>query len=368
MQQPQSVKLTTSVLSLARLGKSIVIASLLMLVACSGGSDSERLWQRYHQALSDSLSEQPVPVQPTPLPVMPRSDALRLEIERFSVGLLDTLRLDHCRLSQLIAQRNSALGIAQSPQARLRYELDSLKAIDECLQNAQSAVDNDPRIHSMLTDARAHKVQTLPLYIDQLLTRGDSFRQALRAHSAGHASDDSSDLEAALAALQYLQQLFTQAVAGHFGQLDLEPYNQHLRTLAQSDALPRQWRTMHQTEAWLRAINQQLAGAAEQLECTSTSASGSPAQSQRLQTLMQTVYLAQVEPRLTRWNADQQLITSQLNKLSAFSVQPEWQQYINQLIGSDSHAEQVRALTVEHSRLWQQLRAQCQLTTDPLDS
>ncbi|RUO35071.1 DUF3080 family protein [Aliidiomarina soli] len=368
MQQPQSVKLTTSVLSLARLGKSIVIASLLALAACSGGSDSERLWQNYHQALSDSLGEQPVRIQPTPLPVMPRADALRLEIERFSVGLLDTLRLDHCRLSQLIAQRNSALGIAQSPQARLRYELDSLKAIDECLQNAQSAADNDPRIHSMLTEARAHKVENLPLYIDQLLTRGDSFRQALRAHSAGHASDDSSDLKTTLAALEYLQQLFTQAMAGDFGLLDLEPYNQHLRTLAQSDALPRQWRTMQQTEAWLRSINQQLAGAADQLECISASASGFPAQAQRLQTLMQTVYLGQVEPQLTRWNADQQLIATQLKKLSAFSVQAEWQQYINQLIGSDSHGEQVRVLTVEHNRLWQHLRAQCQLTTDPPDN
>lgn len=325
-----------------------MLALLLYVPLLSGCSDtrSEHAWQHYQAQLNAQLETPPVPIPAEPLPQMPRASSLRLEIEPFRISLLTSLRMDSCRLGQLLAQRNSTLGMAQSPSARLRYELDSIQAIDECLQ---SSIADNPRMATMLQEALLHKTNTLPLYIDQALTRGEEMRYALRALSAMHSTAEETDFTQTLEALRYLNDTFQTALSGQFSQLDLTGYNRHFQTLARSDFLPRHWRTMQQISARLTTLNATLQRISENIagaDCNALSDTYD-------------IYTTELEPMLNQWLNWQQQLEAPLKDLAALSVQDEWQVYIAQLIGESSAGYQATELSATHQGLWQSLLEQC---------
>ena len=329
-------------------------ALIVALGACSDPSGIDGSWQAYQAELSE-LADIPIqPVRPSPMPIMPRSGDLRIEIDRLSIGLLDSLRLDRCRLGQVVAQRNSALGQARSVSALLRYELDSMQAIEECLQNESVT---EPRIIAMLENALAHKRESLPLYIDQVLTRSQAFRISLRAASRPHALNDDDGFEATLAALNYITQTFHAALAGAYTQIDLTPYNSHMQTLSRSDFLPRHWRSMQNNAAWLGVVNPALAQVAEQIDC---SAEDAAEYAHRVSILQQDYYVAKIEPLLLRWNRYHAELSPALQQLMGMSLQGEWRAYMDELIGDGSHADQVGEMTATHTALWQLVLQQCQ--------
>lgn len=333
-------------------------ALIVTLGACSEHSGIDNSWQAYQTELSE-LADTPIqPMRPSPMPIMPRSGDLRIEIDRLSIGLLDSLRLDRCRLGQMVAQRNSALGQARSASAMLRYELDSMQAIEECLTH--EAV-SEPRIIAMLEKALEHKQETLPLYIDQVLTRSQAFRTSMRAASRPHGLNNDADFAATLAALNYVTQTFNAALAGAYTQIDLEPYNSHMQTLSRSDFLPRHWRSMQNNAAWLGVLNPVLAQLAEQIDCDAEEA---VANAQKVSTLRQDYYVAEIEPLLLRWNLYHAELNPALQQLMGMSLQGEWRAYMDELIGDGSHADQVSEMTATHTALWQLTLQQCQLPTE----
>lgn len=322
----------------------------MTLTACSEPNNLDTSWRDYQTNLTEAVQAPAPPVRPTPLPIMPRSADLRINIERLSVGLLDALRLDQCRLGQVIAQRNSALGHAQSATARLRYELDSMLAIEECLQ---SEAMTEPRITTLLEDALTHKHTTLPLYIDQVLTRSDAFRQSLRAARRPHPLVEDTSFTDTLAALEYLTQTFNAALSNELMQVDLAAYNRHIQTLSQSDFLPRHWRTMQTNAAWLTSLNRYLEDA--KIDCAHIEPPGRAVHS---------MFTTTIAPLLQRWADYHYKLAPPLLQLQAMSVQGEWRAYIGELIGAGSHAEQVSELTARHSDLRQQTFSPCQLEAE----
>ena len=330
-------------------------ALIVALGACSDRRGVDSSWQAYQAELSELAEIHPQPVHPSPMPIMPRSGDMRIEIDRLSIGLLDSLRLERCRLGQIVAQRNSALGQAQSASALLRYELDSLQAIEECLQSDDIT---ESRIIAMLEDALEQKRETLPLYIDQVLTRSEAFRTSMRAANRPHGITGDASVEDTLAALNYMAQTFNAALAGAFSQIDLAPYNSHTQTLSRSNFLPRHWRSMQHNAAWLNVVNPLLAQVADHIDCGPESAAEL---GERVSALEQEHYAAKIEPLLMRWNRYHAELTPALQQLMGMSVQGEWRAYIDELIGDGSHADQVSEMTATHAALWQQILEQCQL-------
>lgn len=324
---------------------TLAVVAVLSLSSCTDRSSLENTWQKYQAQLSRLLDEPALKPQPTPMPVMPRSGDMRLQIERFSINLLDSFRLNTCRLGQVVAQRNSALGNIQSVSARLRYELDSVLAIEACLATEVAA---EPRIAEMLNAALAHKRETLPLYIDQVLTRSEAFRHSLRAANQTHSVAESAGFEETLAALTYIDSILSTALtAEQFTDIDLAPYNGHMQTLAQSNFLPRHWRTMQQNAAWLDSLNDMLEGS-HKVDCQA------PPLPQRL-------FAGEIQPVLARWASYHNEIAPVLASLRDKSVQGEWHAYVDELIAEGSHADQVTQYTLRHAHLWQDLLAQCQM-------
>lgn len=301
------------------------------------------------------MDEPVAPLNTTPLPIMPRSGELRIEIDRLSINLLDSFRLDRCRLGQVVAERNSALGKIQSTSARLRYEIDSISAIEECLASGEVT---DARLENMLQDALTHKRESLPLYIDQVLTRSDEFRHSLRASSNTHSVTETAGFEETLAALVYLDTLFETALNGDTASIELNSYNRHLQTLAQSDFLPRHWRTMQRNAAWLDSLNDMLIDGGDKIGCRPPSI---PQRAEYLYNVMISLFAGEIQPMLARWTTYHNEIAPILASLQQKSLQPEWRAYIDELIAEGSHADQVAQYTLRHAHLWQDILAQCQM-------
>ena len=338
----------------ALVGATALLASLV-LSGCSDRSGLESTWQTYQTQLSNLLDEPATSPALSPMPIMPRSGELRIEIDRLSINLLDSFRLERCRLGQVVAERNSALGKIQSTSARLRYEIDSMSAIQECLTSGEI---DDARIETMLHDALAHKRETLPLYIDQLLTRSEEFRHSLRASSNTHSVTETGDFEGTLAALTYLDTLFQSALEGETANINLTPYNRHLQTLAQSDFLPRHWRTMQHNAAWLANLNKMLVDGGDKVGCHPPSI---PQKAEYLHNVMMSLFAGEIQPALARWTSYHNELTPVLASLQQKSVQGEWRTYVDELIAEGSHADQVAHYTLRHAHLWQEVLAQCQM-------
>lgn len=334
---------------------SVATVALLGLTGCSDRSQLDSTWQTYQSRLANVLDESSDSPQPTPMPIMPRSGDLRIDIDRLSINLLDSFRLDRCRLGQVVAQRNSTLGNVQSTTARLRYEIDSILAIEECLR---SDVADDERIATMLNAALEHKRETLPLYIDQVLTRSEEFRHSMRAANKPHDTTESAGFEETLAALAYLDNLFTAVLNNDFAQVDLTLYNRHMQHLAQSDFLPQHWRTMQRNAAWLDTLNDMLKDGGDKVGCHPPSI---PQRAEYLHNVMMSRFAGDIQPLLARWSMYHNELAPLLESLRDKSVQGAWQAYIDELIADGSHADQVARLTVRHAKLWQAALAQCQM-------
>lgn len=335
---------------------TLALLGILALSSCTDRSGLESTWHTYQARIGNLLDEAVEDPHPTPMPIMPRSGEMRLEIERFSINLLDSFRLDRCRLGQVVAQRNSALGKVQSITARLHYELDSLIAIEECLATEVAA---DPRIAAMLKAAQAHKHETLPLYIDQVLTRSDEFRHSLRAANETHSVVEAAGFEETLAALTYLDSIMSTALSSErITDIDLAPYNRHMQTLAQSNFLPRHWRTMQQNAAWLDRLNDMLVDGGDKIGCRPPSI---PQRAEYLYNVMLSIFAGEIQPVLARWASYHNEIAPVLESLRDKSVQGEWHAYVDELIAEGSHADQVAQYTLRHAHLWQEVLAQCQM-------
>jgi hypothetical protein len=318
----------------------LALVTLSLTLACSQPDESEQTLSRYHQTLANLNAHQSAPPARQTMMPMPRSTDLRMEIERISIGLLDSMQLDKCRAGGLVANRNSALGKMRSPSAQLRYELDSLMALAEC---RRSPVAEDERMDELLAEAIQHKQRTLPHYIDRALATGDEVRHALRpASSLLPPGED--NFEPAIAALDYLTQLLNTALSQPRAAMDLEDFNHHFQTLAQSDFLPRHWRSQQRLQTWLSAFNEELDAFSTQPDCDSN---WQLASKEFRQTIL---------PLAERWNGYRKQIAPLVAELSAFSEQPEWQRYLSSL---NAMGSEIPKQIQKHKLNWSQVEGDC---------
>lgn len=308
--------------------------------ACSQSDESEALLSRYQQDLAGLYDADVTPPAQTSFLPMPRSTDLREEIDRISIGLLDSMQLDKCRAGGLIAQRNSALGKMQTPSARLRYELDSLMALAEC---RDTPIAEDKRIDDMLVSAIEHKQDTLPHYIDRALATGDDVRHALRPATQMLPLRQNRDASS-IAALEYIAHTLDKALNTNFSKISLKPYNRHFQTLAQENFLPRYWRSQIRTQKWLQALNDELSMVNQSPVCTSNWQQA------------HATYSDELRPLLMRWQDYRAQITPPLTVLRRLSKQPEWRTYLHELSRA---GKQIHEQIQQHDDMWRDIATAC---------
>jgi len=103
----------------------------LVLVACGEPSTADRL--RYvREGVQDLLHREASPVETRAVALPHRRDRI-LPVPDHTIGPFDFLATIGCRLSEVIAGRNAALGRVLQPTRRLAHEIDVIRAVETCL-------------------------------------------------------------------------------------------------------------------------------------------------------------------------------------------------------------------------------------------
>lgn len=342
-----------------RLFRFMTIAfALVTLSACSGGAESSL--QDYQSRLANLLNEEPeTPEMPERIP-MPRASALTRSIPETSISLLQSMRLDRCRAGQVIAERNSALGRVRNPGLQLYYEIDVIRALDDCIQSG--AVSDS--LTETLQEALEHKKQTLPLHIERFLTTDEVIRESLRPGRNVLPTEPAGGAEESIAALRYFAELFELLEEDPLHPAaSLENYRANLRALGQSGFLSSHWQSQRLTLGWMRELNRMLSNGADKVGCTQVA---TPREAEYLQNVMMNIFIGDIQQWLALWDAYHRDIREQLERLEAFTSQSQWQDYLQRLYGDEpgqeSHAAQLRIETVRHAQLWQETLRDCRLS------
>ncbi|WP_164549015.1 DUF3080 family protein [Amphritea opalescens] len=103
----------------------------------------ETMLERYSNRVANSLdSEAQLDLEgPLELPTYPRRRERIRPVTDLRQGLLEVLKLRHCQLIQLVAERNSSLGKVMPPSRQLVYEIQFLSRLNQCRQSLPSQTD-----------------------------------------------------------------------------------------------------------------------------------------------------------------------------------------------------------------------------------
>ena len=118
-------------------GKSKIIGSFVlptlavilgMLTACTKVGPEQSL-DIYIERLATTLQIEAEVAIARPIPKMPRTSELRVDLLSADLGTLDFLSLSGCAVQITIGKRNSSLGLMASDSQRLLLELEYLEQL-----------------------------------------------------------------------------------------------------------------------------------------------------------------------------------------------------------------------------------------------
>lgn len=133
-----------------------------MFVGCGQQNDIEDMLDDYSLRVSRVLDiEQPKAMFPA-IPAFPPRRARLQPTTEIREGLLDVLKLKHCGLLPMIAERNSSLGKVYTPASRLIYELKFYQGIRSCAQLLQDDPATDRDLIRQVTEILRLKQLNLP--------------------------------------------------------------------------------------------------------------------------------------------------------------------------------------------------------------
>ncbi len=117
----------------------ITLFSSLLLLGCEN-PQPEQMLETYSKRLANSLDidaklDLSPPLQ---LPAYPRRRERIIPVTDLRQGLVEVLNLRHCRLLNLIAERNSSLGKVMLPSKKMVYEIKLYDGLRECLVRLNS--------------------------------------------------------------------------------------------------------------------------------------------------------------------------------------------------------------------------------------
>lgn len=307
----------------------------------------------YQNRIARLLSAERIPNQVPRFAEQPRINQVMLPIPEGSIGLINSQRLNRCRAGQLIANRNSSLGRVQPTHARVRYEIDMISALSECL--ADEAIQETSLV-PLLEQALHEKITYLPLWISRFWSSEAVIRDTLRPGRNARSIHNEYDSTASIAALNYFSHLFAELLANPFAaQIDSEQWQQHIQVLGTQDTIPSLLRSQQASVGWLTTLNEQLENAGEQLQCQRRV----PVNAEYLQNVLHSIWIAQLQPALAQWEAEQRALNDALSRIETQVKSDAWRQYLSELHGYNSLANEVQQLTRAHAMSWQKFLNNC---------
>lgn len=149
---------------------------LVLIIPGCDRTSPDYAMAEYHKRLANSIDRDAIKASPVQVNPYPAKRKLKLALQPdSSIALTDLLALDICKLGQVIAQRNSALGKVSSASAELVYTLNFLELAPECIEQMQK--DGRPDLAGKLQQTLAEKKYNLSQSIWQGTLGEEEFRE-----------------------------------------------------------------------------------------------------------------------------------------------------------------------------------------------
>lgn len=333
--------------------RGYLLMVLLGLNACSDSVTSQM--DDYAKRLERLSGEQRPAVTLLTSPEQPRVNQLRIHLPELSISFADSFRLNHCRLSQLIAERNSSLGKVMSPANQLYYEIDVTHALKECLA---APVKLSNTLRTDLEQALIQKEASLPFAVHNFLTTDEIWRSNFRFGRNNLPLSEADGYTHSLAALSYFAHTLKLLMADpHHQDLDLSQWHKHVETLGQARFLSEYWRTLANVPITLASLTQLLAVTTKNIPCSNLAR---PQEADYLYNVMLNVYIAKLQPAFARWVHYGQQLEPVIDELVSFTQGEAWTNYVQQL--NDGKTDALERHTREHAEQWQALLKKCRLS------
>lgn len=336
--------------SLRALGYACVA---LFLSACSETPKVLKPLSDYQTRVASTLDREPIAYSTVPYPRLPDVRALRVEVPRVSVSLLDSWRLDQCAAGQLIAQRNSALGKLEEGISRYFSDRQLTQALRTCIVELERA--NEPQLAQRLQQAYSEKNATLANSRQLAIATDDALRHTLRIGAETHRRADDAALATVLAAFDRVLSVLTEQ-PNATSQVTRSELERALEQLHQSDYLPRLWRSMHMLTAYLQQLTPLITELARDAGCYSA---GRPARAEVLHTVFLKFFIQEVQSQLAGFTRQGYLVNERLERLLSLAEQPALRTYVAQLIALTEGLNQQSKL---HVQPWQTFFEACAFT------
>ena len=116
----------------ARAGRALGLVALAWVVGCGPRGVGDQL-ELYRAEVEATLGADPSASTTRVRLGLPARRDRRIAVSDERIGPFDFLAIVGCRLSEVVAERNNALGRVREPTRRLAYELEAIEAIEACL-------------------------------------------------------------------------------------------------------------------------------------------------------------------------------------------------------------------------------------------
>ncbi|MBW8191543.1 DUF3080 domain-containing protein [Neiella marina] len=331
----------------------IAIVSTLLALAYNRKTDGDYVFNQYSERLArvleiDAEDLPPHAIQPSLIPLTTRTSANAMQAYQLSVE--DWWSIKHCRINQLIAQRNSSLGRVQQASQRLKYEMAIVSALKQC-----ALTTTEPHQTSLLDTLLKHKQQQLINVWHHLWLSDEALSKSFVLASSG-LSITSKQTQAEMAtieqSLQYLKGISEQIKTlsqSSMSNLDdaLVPvaFDGVMESLYHSNGLAKLWFSQHLALQTLTTSSQLLSRT--QVACNAQ-------QTVLIKQFFGNYYSKQVQPQLVLLQRYGQRIDRILQPLLAtfpHAIALRYQQV--------QQHQPLAAAIQQHAELWQQQLADC---------
>jgi len=337
-----------SVLIFRPFGYALVALSLF---SCSDNSGlTEHADTLHHRVYS--ILEKPVHsiTPPTPQIQYPTKRALSRNIERTSIGLLDSFQLNHCQLGQLIAENNSSLGKLKDGFSKYHADLSIIAALKTCIEHPESV-----EVKDKLQQALSHKESQLSASLANAFAYDDALRNALSIGNTSLPKIHVTDYNYAVNALERFTRILER---WNYTKTPDDPAEliKMLGRLERSNYLPNLFRTMLDYTHKLEKMVKQLPVVPANVYCIDSNV---PKQAEALKKAFNTIYISKMQNDIAGIIEQHQRLLMTLENLAAVAPQPELKAYITEL---GTLSKKLTNASVDFVRPWQKFYDSCNFT------
>ncbi|WP_322405812.1 DUF3080 domain-containing protein [Idiomarina sp. PL1-037] len=321
------------------------------LSACSDDPGLTEYADELHSRVQSTLKLPNNSIEaPKPQLQYPAKRALTRNIERTSMGLLESLRLNHCQLGQLIAENNSSLGRLKDGFSRYHADLTMIQALKKCIEHPDST-----NVKDKLKEALAHKESQLQNSLANAFARDDGLRKALSVGNNPLPKIHVTEYNYAMNALERFTRILERW--NYTKEADApDELIKMLGRLESSSYLPDLFRTMLDYSYKLERMTELLPEVPESVYCQNGNI---PNAALALKDAFNAIYLEEMQGDIAAMIEQHQRLLMLLDNLKGIAPQPALKSYIAEL---GSLSKKLTDASVHFVRPWQKFYSACDFT------